>query len=163
MLSRAKKADFDLWPLYLMASTKYPSSVTTRKIEHALQNQPLPDWRLVLRGLFHQCRLGDCGVARRADFICRLNAGEVRATAAGTPYRQQRVSIAVGVCAGLAWLIEALSHDAPSDRENVSGWPSSLWVERLRTSRVRAFWRRSSSCLLTKRPATIPCGCCPVR
>jgi putative tryptophan/tyrosine transport system substrate-binding protein len=33
---------------------------------------------LVLRGLFHQCRLGDCGVARRGDFIRRLNASEVR-------------------------------------------------------------------------------------
>jgi hypothetical protein len=46
---------------------------------------------------FFTSRLGDCGVARRADFICRLNASEVRGTAAGTPYRRQRVSIAVGV------------------------------------------------------------------
>jgi len=50
--------------------------------------------------LFHQCRLGDCGVVRRADFICRPNGGEVRGTAAGTPYRRQRVSIAeVEFCA----------------------------------------------------------------
>src|SRR5215469_16023608 len=33
----------------------------------------------------------------------------------------------------------------------------------LTTQSVRAFWRRSSTCLLTKRPAAIPCGCCPVR
>jgi ABC-type uncharacterized transport system substrate-binding protein len=45
--------------------------------------------------------LGDCGAARRADFICRLNGSEVHWTAAGTPYRRQRVSIAVGVlCLG---------------------------------------------------------------
>src|SRR6516164_243259 len=95
------------------------------------------DWRLVLRGLFHQCRLGDCGVGR-ADFICRLNGSEVRGTAAGTPYRRQRVSIAVGVLRlGLPRLIEAFSRDAPSDRS--PGWPSLLWVERLRTYALEHF------------------------
>jgi hypothetical protein len=48
-------------------------------------------------GFFHQCRLGDCGVARRADFICRLNASEVRGTAAGKRRIAGNVSIAVGV------------------------------------------------------------------
>ena len=97
MLSRTKKTRFRLAAIILDGANKITIRVTTRKIEHALQNQPLPNWRLVLRGLFHQCRLGDCGVARRADFISRLNGSDVRGIAAGTPYRRQRVSIAVGV------------------------------------------------------------------
>jgi hypothetical protein len=32
-----------------------------------------------------------------------------------------------------------------------------------RDEQKAAFWRRSSTCLLKKTPAAIPCGCCPVR
>jgi hypothetical protein len=98
------------------------------------------------------------------NFIRRLNGSEVRGTAAGTPYRRQRASIAVGVLRlGFLGQLKRFRVMLQAIGRMSAGWPSSLWVERLRTSRVRAFWRRSSSCLLTKRPAAIPCGCCPVR
>ena len=48
-------------------------------------------------------------------------------------------------------------HDDDDENEGVIGAanPRVCWV--------RAFWRRSSTCLLKKRPAAIPYGCCPVR
>jgi hypothetical protein len=48
--------------------------VATGRIEYALQNRRLPNWRLVLRRLLHRCRLGDCRMGRRADLIRCLNA-----------------------------------------------------------------------------------------
>ena len=49
---------------------------TTARIEHALQNRRLPDWRLVLRRLFHGRRMGDRWVARRTDLLRDLNASD---------------------------------------------------------------------------------------
>lgn len=49
--------------------------VSTERIQHACHRQPLPDRRLVLRGLLHGRRLGARSVARRADPVPRLSHG----------------------------------------------------------------------------------------
>lgn len=52
--------------------------VTTGRIEYALQNRPLPDRRLVLRGFLHGRRLGDRRLARRANLLRDLNKRQTR-------------------------------------------------------------------------------------
>src|SRR5262249_31310122 len=121
MLSRTKKMLISrLAAIILDGVNKITICVTTRKIEYALQDQTR--WRLVLRGLFHQC-----------------GAGRLRRCSSGgfyLPSKRERGSwdccgnaVSPATCInrgwssalGLPWLIEASSRDAPSDRENVSG------------------------------------------